>query len=494
MSGNTSPNLVQRLSERAITRADIVPPNRLQGFSDAVFATAATLLIIPVRKFELEEGETLKDALVRHAPLILVFWLGYLVICTLWESQVVRYKVLEKVDDMLVGLNLVSLMIITFLPFSVSLQGHYSSYETSVFLNALLLLAHEICELIIFIYGFSNPALLSESFKQLQESEQRVKRHQIYTKVIFNCSLFILAIIFSYASFIMAYILICSVLLTPFLKNMIIRCTELSTRCQCHDTTSTFEVLTGRISKERMECFTDAAVAIVATLLILDLTTEEFPKAKDVKDKGLLKVLEEMSQNFVSYIGTYTMVAFLWFIHHSVVQHILVFTRLLVATNRTFLALVALSPFLSTLTNKYTGHISSDSQTAVCFSSFIIFLGSFVNVLLIIFSLFDPNITMEEWARPRDEGNPGLVYLSIKALIIPVVAFVTFVVSLGGPEASYYVFHINIFLAPALFIVLKIFYACHCCHAGQEVPMERLQEVEEDRDVNDYEEDVNVII
>ena len=189
MPRSTSPNLVQRLSERALTRTDIVPPNRLQGFSDAVFATAATLLIIPVRKFETEKGETLKDALVRHAPQILVFWLGYLVICTLWESQVVRYKVLEKVDDMLVGLNLVSLMIVTFLPFSVSLEGHYNQYETAVFLNACLLLGHEICELIIFIYGFSNPALLSESFKELQETEQRVKRHQIYTKSIFNLSL-----------------------------------------------------------------------------------------------------------------------------------------------------------------------------------------------------------------------------------------------------------------------------------------------------------------
>ena len=490
MSGNTLPSLVQRLSERAITRTDIVQPNRLQGFSDAVFATAATLLIIPVRRFETEEGETLKDALIRHGPQILVFWLGYLVICTLWESQVVRYKVLEKVDDLLVGLNLLSLMIVTFLPFSVSLEGNYNKYKTSVLLNACLLLALEICELIMFVYGFFNPILLSERFKQLDESEQRVKRHQIYAKIIFNCTLFIFAIVFSFASIVMAYILICSVILAPFLKSVIIRMTELSTRCRCHDTTSTFEVLTGRIGKERMECFTDAAMAIVATLLILDLTTEDFPKPQDVAAKGLLKVLEEMSQNIVSYIGTYAMVAFLWFIHHSVVQHVLVFTRLLVATNRTFLAIVALSPFLSTLTNKYTGQISSDSQTAVCFSSIIVFMGSFVNVLLVIFSLFDPNTTMEEWARPRDEGNPGLVYLSIKTLIIPVVAFATFVVSLAGPAASYYAFHTSIFLAPALFIGVKVVYACHWSHAAQDVPSERLYENEADND----NEDGNVIV
>lgn len=69
----------------------------------------------------------------------------------------------------------------------------------------------------------------------------------------------------------------------------------------------------------------------------------------------------------------------------------------------------------------------------------------------------------------------------------------TFVVSLGGPEASYWVFHISIFLAPVLFIILKIFYACHCCHTGQQnIPNERLQEV--DGEGNNYEDDVNVIV
>ena len=74
-------------SPRAITRADIVEPSRLQGFSDAVFATAATLLIVPVRKIEINDNEPLKDALLRHYPQFLVFAFGYLVICTIWESH-----------------------------------------------------------------------------------------------------------------------------------------------------------------------------------------------------------------------------------------------------------------------------------------------------------------------------------------------------------------------------------------------------------------------
>eukprot|EP00111_Clytia_hemisphaerica_P016735 TCONS_00049623-protein len=469
---------------RAITRSDIVEPNRLQGFSDAVFATAATLLIVPVRKFEMEQDETLKAALLRQWPQFTVFLLGYLVICTLWESHFVRYKVLAKVDDVLVAMNLVSLMIVTFLPFSVDLEGHFAKYEISVLLNAGLL-----CELAMFIYGFSNPVLLSARFQALEESEKRVKRHQIYIKVLLNCCLFLLAAIFSFASFVVAYILICSVLLTPFMKRIIIKLTELSAQCRFHDTVSTFEVLTGRIDKERLECFTDAAVAIVATLLILDLTTEDFPTEQEVEREGLVEALKGLKEMFISYVGTYVTVAIQWFIHHSVVHHLHIFTPILVVINRTFLAFVAFTPFLSTLNNKYTGHVSSDAQTAVGFSSIILFMGSFTNVLMIIVALFKPDINLVDWARPRDNGNTALIYLTIKALVIPVMAFLTFVISLSGLEASYLVYHVCMYATPVVLILLKVGYACHWRHVGDVQHEEEQLTEEENMEGNGEEEE-----
>ena len=42
----------------------------------------------------------------------------------------------------------------------------------------------------------------------------------------------------------------------------------------------------GNISKDRVEAFTDAAVAIIACVLILDITVEGFPTKEDVHAKG----------------------------------------------------------------------------------------------------------------------------------------------------------------------------------------------------------------
>ena len=83
---------------------------------------------------------------------------------------------------------------------------------------------------------------------------------------------------------------------------------------------SFFKVLTGRVGKERIEIFSDAAMGIISTLLILDLTTEDFPDKKNVNEIGLTNTLIGMRQEFVAYIGTFVTVGMLWFVHHSVIQ------------------------------------------------------------------------------------------------------------------------------------------------------------------------------
>ena len=164
------------VSQQARERADIVRPLRLQAFSDAVFATAATLLIIPIRKFEMESGETLKEALIKRWPQMLVFIIGFLVICAVWESHIIRFRVVSKVDDIIVFLTLLSLMVTTFLPFTIALEGSFEEYEISIIFNCAVLLVLKVIEVIIFIYAFKNPKLLSERFKQLEPQEMKLKK------------------------------------------------------------------------------------------------------------------------------------------------------------------------------------------------------------------------------------------------------------------------------------------------------------------------------
>ena len=454
----------ENISSPRRERADIVNPNRLQAFSDAVFATAATFLVIPVRKFELLEGETLKQALIRQYPQLLVFVIGYLVVCAIWESHIIRFKLITKVDDVIVSLTLISLMVTTFLPFSIELEGNFGLFETPIILNCMLLLSLEILEAIMFFYAFKSPKLLNRKLRELEPSDFAVKRKQIYMKLFFNCCLFVTAALFSMASVVVSWVLITTVILSGYIRKMM---SKLNSMFQCcpQASSTTYDVLSSRISKERIEAFSDAAIAIVALLLILDLTTEEFPTEETVEKKGIKRTLHDMWQLFVAYIGTYVTVATLWFVHHSVLHHIKVFTAAMVILNNIFLTFLAGSPFISTLVNKFTGTSSHNEKIAVRVSCIIVFVASVSNLGLYLSAIYHKNIALHSWAVPSMQWNNATrshAYLLLKTLVIPLTSLITFLFSLGSEFMTFVVYHISLVLVPILFIVLKILYACHC--------------------------------
>ena len=445
----------------ATERADIVSPARLQGFSDAVFATAATLLVIPIRKFELEAHETLKEALIRRYPELLVFLVGFLVICTVWESHILRFKVISKIDDFIVVLTLFSLMFTTFLPFTVALEGKYGKYSVAIILPCMILLALEFIECVMFIYAFNSPRLLSSNIQRLTPDELKIKKAQIMGKIALNCVLFILAAAFSTLDVIVSWVMIVGVIFTPLIRNLFAYCSKKF--CCPSEERSRVQVLTGRIDKERIEYFSDAAIAIVATLLVLDITTEDFPKKATVAKYGLTKTLRDMWQMFVATMGSYVTVAILWFVHHSVLHQIKTLTALMNLCNNLFLTCLAGSPFVSTLVNKYTGHSDHNEKIAVRVSCVIIFGAGFMQFSLFVLAFWYRERCMHPWAIPEGRtGHRTHYYLLLKTLIIPMMTFITFCATLSTNSVTNWIYHMSLVAVPVLFVLLKIAYACHC--------------------------------
>ena len=86
---------------------DLFHLKRLQCFNDAVFAIVATILVLPLRKLEeaAVESSSLEDQLEDKWPRLLIYLVGFLVICAVWESHVLRFRILSQVDDVLVWFN-----------------------------------------------------------------------------------------------------------------------------------------------------------------------------------------------------------------------------------------------------------------------------------------------------------------------------------------------------------------------------------------------------
>lgn len=82
--------------------------SRIESFSDGVFAFAATLIVV---SFEVPDNfEDFKNVIMDF----LSFGLSFLALALLWKVHYNMFRRIEKVDDMIIGINFVLLFVILF--------------------------------------------------------------------------------------------------------------------------------------------------------------------------------------------------------------------------------------------------------------------------------------------------------------------------------------------------------------------------------------------
>jgi uncharacterized membrane protein len=99
--------------------------NRLEALSDGVFAVAITLLVLDIR---LPAGVAYADlgrALVSLAPKILSYLLSFIVVGIYWSFHHAAFARLRRIDGTVLFLNLMLLLLVTFMPFPTILMGEY---------------------------------------------------------------------------------------------------------------------------------------------------------------------------------------------------------------------------------------------------------------------------------------------------------------------------------------------------------------------------------
>jgi uncharacterized membrane protein len=114
--------------------------SRVVAFSDGVFAIAMTLLVIGVVVPTLSDPRSvseLAEALNDLLPNIISFFISFAVIGRYWMAHHGFFGRLGGVDRGLIGLNLVYLAFIAFLPFPTALLGEFFENPLSVAVYAV---------------------------------------------------------------------------------------------------------------------------------------------------------------------------------------------------------------------------------------------------------------------------------------------------------------------------------------------------------------------
>ncbi len=102
--------------------------NRLESFSDGVFAVAITLLALNLglpSDTKPANANTLTHALLVQWPVYLAYALSFLTILIMWLNHHTLFRLIRRSDDIFMLLNGLLLLIITTIPFVTNLLATY---------------------------------------------------------------------------------------------------------------------------------------------------------------------------------------------------------------------------------------------------------------------------------------------------------------------------------------------------------------------------------
>lgn len=144
--------------------------NRLEAFSDGVFAVAITLLVLDI-KFSPLDAEKLKDDVAMWSeigsqwPALFAFITSFCTIGVMWLNHHRVFKHIKHSDTTLVFINLLLLMIIVFIPVPTNLLAEYINhpeYHTAAILYGITFLAMASCFSLLWRYASHHGRLLGK--------------------------------------------------------------------------------------------------------------------------------------------------------------------------------------------------------------------------------------------------------------------------------------------------------------------------------------------
>ncbi|MCM0583204.1 DUF1211 domain-containing protein [Weissella diestrammenae] len=165
------------------------------------------------------------------------------------------------------------------------------------------------------------------------------------------------------------------------------------------------------MNKNRLEAFTDAIIAIAATIMVLELRIPEV--------NSLHGLLEECPI-FLAYLISFTLIYTVWYNHHNLFEKITQLSRRTYFLNGIWLFVLTLVPFAS----NWVGKSSNDTIAEFVFA-FVLLLWS------ILFQILDRQVIKDNYSARRDATNTfgyrcilygGYLSALIVAFMLPILS------------------------------------------------------------------------
>ncbi|MFH0839242.1 MAG: TMEM175 family protein [Candidatus Omnitrophota bacterium] len=140
--------------------------NRVEAFSDGIFAIIVTLLILEIRVPHIVHPESIAElfaSIVTLSPKFISWVISFLTICIVWMNHHRLFEMFRGINIGLFWLNVHMLLWVCFVPFPTALVGDYPHNPLAVAFYGLIMGFAAIAFVLTRLYGFKNKELLKET-------------------------------------------------------------------------------------------------------------------------------------------------------------------------------------------------------------------------------------------------------------------------------------------------------------------------------------------
>jgi uncharacterized membrane protein len=179
------------------------------------------------------------------------------------------------------------------------------------------------------------------------------------------------------------------------------------------------------MNKNRIEAFSDGVIAIIITIMVLEL---QIPELKEIStDKDVWVVLLSLVPKVLAYLLSFIVVAILWINHHSLFDKIPYTTSGLVWYNAFLLFCMSLIPLPTSFLAKYPTFYQ-----ATMFYGFVMFLNSLAFLLMRRYVEVEAKlIPYNKMVHKSNFISTGLYLLSIPLALVSI--YLSLMIFIGIP-------------------------------------------------------------
>jgi uncharacterized membrane protein len=182
------PDRLWRLPRREDDEAaDEEGVGRILALSDGVFAIAITLLILEIAVPATTSDAGLSKALLRLWPHYLAYLISFVVIARFWVIHRQAFQLIARDDEVLVWLNLLLLLFVSFLPFPAAVLGQHAGSPAAAVLYAIVVILASLTTAAYWWYASGRGGLLRPDAPRAQIRALRARG--LSAPVLFTLSL-----------------------------------------------------------------------------------------------------------------------------------------------------------------------------------------------------------------------------------------------------------------------------------------------------------------